>query len=376
MKTTHGHFTTKESARAIVNNQTNVAYREQPELFYYDKITGNQLDTANIITKTNTNLAGASPYLFSTINHICSKMPELVDWTPTDGTGQIGTEKNPFPMELLLRLSIGKHRDQYHLFMTEFGQLIKGQRKVWLPTNDKSRLILTEPFIISPITKNKSELTPEKIKQLDNFNIEKIIAGVIIKFHKPLFEGHRTGYKGGMFKEPDAWFAEIRNAIKIDEKQVQKKGGVAIPVVGDPGQIEKNPTGNASSAINTFKVWNYLNLADNSIGNEKRVNIEKLMDVMSPHNIKTKKDGSRTILTDGIIETFNAVSTIAEASRAKTEEMDFVLHGIILNNNDRLYAKNNPSEDFLISAARHHLKADKNHLLLEIERNDKRTKKV
>jgi hypothetical protein len=341
-------FVTKTSVKAQLNSP--LVMRKNGAALFNERMEPVEIARALINRKT-TEIAGIFPYLFSLASYFFETFPEkIIRGEEGSLYYQIGTKDDPIPAQAFISLGIGNNTDQKNFFMKELYKLWDEKRYYWLPTGNRGDMIFMPPIQVFPVMNN--EITdPDELKRLSQLGIDHVIKGFTMQCYKPLFDGHLNGYKDGFIKQPAAWYAKIKNSI------------IGIIESGADTETQSNMT-----ALNVMKIWEYLTIHDNGLGKTKNVNVIDLLSNVA-HSYLQKGEYLRNEYIGSLVNAFIALTKLTSEYR---NELDFEIVNIELDEFDRVYALNHGHREgsplFLVEAVKHRLKAHKNILTLQINR--------
>jgi len=340
-------FITKEASSALTQSKRTVTEATMDQVLDQE------------ITKANTELLGVLPYIFGFIAFFLENHKDCVFDEEGATHYQIGTIKEPIPLDFLIEHTIGKFSEQKDTFRSELYECIRG-RKYYIPTNISGRYIFDEPIRVVPVIDNQIA-TPKIFNTLvtrqengDYKQVEKKqIIGIIIHCSKTLFEGHFNGWKGfigGFIKQPRLLYAIARHYHTTIQN-------------AEFGQF---------TPVKIVQTFYYLALHWNGKGNKMTIDVLNLL----KHVLPSALEGN-TIRYKNIATVSSVMAALDHITHDYPDCFDFGFYNPILDKYDFDYAdKQSPKNNIehLVYALKHHLRSHNNKLEVRID-NRKELKK-
>ena len=330
-------FITKEASTALIQSKRTVT----------EATIGQVLDQE--ITKANTELLGVLPYIFGFIAFFLENYKDGVINKEDATHYQIGTIKNPIPLDFLIEHTIGEFLEQKNTFRSELYECIRG-RKYYIPTNISGRYIFDEPIRVVPVIDNQI-VTPKifntlviRVEKKQYKQVEKKqIIGFIIHCSKTLFEGHFNGFIGGFIKQPRLLYAIARHYH------------ATIPDA-EFGQF---------TPVKIVQTFYYLALHWNGKGEKMTIDVLNLL----KHVLPSALEGN-TIRYKNIATVSSAMAALDHITHDYQDCFDFGFKNPILDKYDFDYAdKQEPKNQIerLVYALKHRLRSHNNKLEVQID---------
>lgn len=234
------------------------------------------------LTKASYSLSGAYPYTFDALAYICTHHKDNIERRDNAAESHFRVR---LPIKTFLDFALNGHDKYMKAFMVELYEIAarkkEGEIPKVLPINENYS-VRTPPLKIDFYLKNSEKVSDAEKKRLANLKGETTLPleYVAIEFFKPLFERLLNGaYGEAWFSVPKAFHAETRN--EIDH------------VAGT--DIFKNDTATVRiTPIQARKVFFYINLHDNGIGEKITIDGIELCQSCFPEHISIK-DGVKYI---------------------------------------------------------------------------------
>lgn len=221
------------------------------------------------LTRSFFELSGAHPYIFDTLAYVCTKYRQNID--------RIDDEKEThfrvrIPFEHFLDFALDGRNQYKPRLMAEIYDLAMVQKGKVLPL-DRDHSVLTVPLRVELFYEDGNKVDRDTIRHFQNLNGEWPVKGITIEFYKPLFASLFIGVHGeSWFPLPKAFHAKMLEAMdKYRNRPEFKNAGItAFP-------------------IQYRKLYLYMNLHDNGIGEHLHLNAEDAMLSCYPTLVKTVK---------------------------------------------------------------------------------------
>jgi hypothetical protein len=330
-------FATKEASDALIQSKRTVAEAL--------KATQETFDVE--VSKSNTELLGVLPYLFSFGAYAFENFKEMVIDMPKITHYQLGSEKDPIPLETLYRYTIGEYVEQKELFHAELYRLMREKRARFLPNNYGGHT-LTEPISIAVVTEKgvstDGALFNSLVTKTEGGTYEHTprvkIKGVILQYYKPLFEGHFNGYKGGFIKQPQLLYAIARH-YHSDMSEAALKDFTPVKIV---------------------QLFYYIATHCNYRGSKITVDAPEMLKHILPSALEGESIRHRNM--GPILAALQALTSITSDYK---DCFDFVINGLNITEDDRDFAKEADDEtEQVMLEVKHHLKANGNRLEIAV----------
>jgi hypothetical protein len=329
-------FATKEAADALIQSKRTVAEAL--------KATQETFDVE--VSKSNTELLGVLPYLFSFGAYAFENFKEMVIDMPKITHYQLGTVDEPVPLETLYKYTIGDTEQKAH-FHAELYRLMREKKTYFLPTQNGGYL-LDEPISIAIVTEkgvsSDAALFNNLVTKTDGGEYERTprakIKGVILRYYKPLFEGHFNGYKGGFIKQPQRLYAIARRYYD-DMANEEVKNFTPVKIV---------------------QLFYYIATHCNYRGAKITVDAPEMLKHVLPSALEGESIRHRNM--EPILAAIHALESITSDHK---DCFDFVVNGLNITQDDRDFAKEADDEaEQAMLEVKHHLKANGNTLEIAV----------
>jgi hypothetical protein len=342
-------FTTKKSAEALIQSKRTIV----------EALEANDETFDVKVSKSNTELLGVLPYLFSFGAYAFENFKDMVVDAPKITHYQLGSIDEPVPLSTLYKYTIGEYIEQKEHFHAELYRLMREKKTYFLPTKSGGHL-LDEPISIAVVTDkgvtSDSKVFTNLVTKTEGGNYEHTprekIKGVILRYYKPLFEGHFNDYKDGFIKQPQLLYAMARH-YHSNIAETAAKDFTPIKIV---------------------QLFYYLATHCNYTGSKITIDVSNMLKHILPSALKDD-----TIRYDNIDPFLFAFTMLMVITNDHKEGFDFSIKGLNINQTDRNFARQKADgTDNEVERARleikHHLKANHNMLEIAVEYHQRTAK--
>jgi len=240
--------------------------RQHGDILNYEgsRLSQEKIDT---LTRSFFELSGAHPYVFDTLAYVCTKYKDNIDRLDDEKETHFRVR---IPFDHFLDFALDGRNQYKARLMTEIYDLAMVQKGKVLPF-DRDHSVLTVPLRVELFYEDGNKVDKETIRRFANLNGEWPVKGITIEFYKPLFASLFIGTHGeSWFPLPKAFHAKMLESMDKyrNRPEFRDAGIMAYP-------------------IQYRKLYLYMNLHDNGIGEHLHLNAEEAMLSCYPALVKT-----------------------------------------------------------------------------------------
>jgi len=227
------------------------------------------------LTRSYFELSGAYPYIFDALSYVCTHYKDAIMRQNDESETHY---RVIVPKKAFEYFALDTYEKYEKSMMAELYKLAKEPKAKVLPL-DLNHSILTVPIRVDLIHEDGTIISESTLKKYENLNGELPVKYIAIDFYKPLFKPLLTGKYGvSWFPLPKAFHAKMLDAMDRYKD---------LPEFNKP-EFQKEEL--KPYAKTYRKIYLYMNLHDNGLGNKLRLDAMDMMLSCYPEIVKTKNN--------------------------------------------------------------------------------------